>query len=42
MTDFLLQDIGITQFQFNIGNQLMYLGIVLFEVSAACFPIDPP
>ncbi|KAH6693765.1 alternative sulfate transporter [Plectosphaerella plurivora] len=31
-TDYFLQDVGINQFQFNIGNQLMYLGIVLFEI----------
>jgi hypothetical protein len=33
MTDFFLRDIGITQFQFNIGQQLLSAGIVLLEVS---------
>ncbi|KAK4041457.1 hypothetical protein C8A01DRAFT_14796 [Parachaetomium inaequale] len=32
MTDFFLQDIGITQFQFNIGQQLLSAGIVLLEI----------
>lgn len=32
MTDGLFEEVGINQFQFNVGNQLMYLGIVLFEV----------
>jgi len=32
ITDSLLEDVGITQFQFNIGQQLLYIGIVLFEV----------
>lgn len=33
MTDFFLQDIGITQFQFNVGQQLLSAGIVLLEAS---------
>jgi hypothetical protein len=33
MTDFFLRDIGITQFQFNVGQQLLSAGIVLLEVS---------
>jgi hypothetical protein len=33
LTDFFLQDVGITQNQFNVGQQLMSLGIVLLEVS---------
>ncbi|KXJ87076.1 alternative sulfate transporter [Microdochium bolleyi] len=32
ITDTMLQDIGISQFQFNIGQQLLSLGIVLFEI----------
>jgi hypothetical protein len=33
VTDFFFAEVGITQLQFNIGNQLMYLGIALFEVN---------
>lgn len=33
LTDFFLQDVGITQFQFNIGQQLLSAGIVLLEVN---------
>jgi hypothetical protein len=29
-------DVGITQLQFNIGNQLLALGIVLLEVCRLC------
>lgn len=32
LTDFFLADVGITQFQFNIGQQLLSLGIVLLEL----------
>ena len=32
MTDNFMAEVGINQFQYNVGNQLMYLGIVLFEV----------
>lgn len=32
LTDFFMQDVGITQNQFNIGQQLLSLGIVLLEV----------
>ncbi|KAL2165666.1 hypothetical protein VTG60DRAFT_4049 [Thermothelomyces hinnuleus] len=32
LTDNFLQDVGITQFQFNIGQQLLSAGIVLLEV----------
>ncbi|KAL2211264.1 alternative sulfate transporter [Sarocladium strictum] len=32
VTDFFFAEVGITQLQFNIGNQLMYLGIALFEI----------
>jgi len=39
MTDFLLQDIGITQFQFNVGQQLLSAGIVLLEVSPSPKPL---
>ena len=31
ITDTLLQDVGITQNQLNIGQQMLSLGIVLFE-----------
>lgn len=33
MTDGFLPDVGITQFQYNVGNQLMFVGIIVFEVS---------
>ncbi|KAK3300565.1 major facilitator superfamily domain-containing protein [Chaetomium fimeti] len=32
LTDYFLQDVGITQFQFNIGQQLLSAGIVLLEI----------
>ena len=32
VTDFFFADVGITQFEFNVGNQLMYLGVTIFEV----------
>ncbi|RMZ87742.1 hypothetical protein DV736_g5033, partial [Chaetothyriales sp. CBS 134916] len=32
ITDNMLEDIGITQNQFNVGQQLLSLGIVLFEI----------
>ncbi|CAI6044115.1 unnamed protein product [Clonostachys chloroleuca] len=32
LTDFFLAEVGITQLQFNIGNQLLSLGIVLLEL----------
>ncbi|KAK0656875.1 alternative sulfate transporter [Cercophora newfieldiana] len=32
MTDFFLQEVGITQNQFNVGQQLLSLGIVLLEI----------
>ncbi|KAK4647822.1 uncharacterized protein QC761_104730 [Podospora bellae-mahoneyi] len=32
MTDFFMQEVGITQFQFNIGQQLLSTGIVLLEI----------
>ncbi|KAG9254867.1 alternative sulfate transporter [Emericellopsis atlantica] len=32
VTDFFFADVGITQFEFNVGNQLMYLGVTLFEI----------
>lgn len=32
LTDFFMQDVGITQNQFNVGQQLLSLGIVLLEV----------
>lgn len=33
MTDNFLPDVGINQFQFNVGNQLMFVGIIVFEVN---------
>jgi hypothetical protein len=38
LTDFFLQDVGITQNQFNVGQQLLSLGIVLLEVSLERLP----
>jgi MFS family permease len=32
ITDTMMEDVGITQFQFNVGQQLLSLGIVLFEI----------
>lgn len=32
MTDYFLRDVGITQNQFNVGQQLLSAGIVLLEV----------
>ncbi|KAK0730865.1 hypothetical protein B0H67DRAFT_563129 [Lasiosphaeris hirsuta] len=32
LTDFFLQEVGITQNQFNIGQLLLSLGIVLLEI----------
>ncbi|KAK3905782.1 hypothetical protein C8A05DRAFT_30412 [Staphylotrichum tortipilum] len=32
MTDFFLRDVGITQFQFNVGQQLLSAGIVILEI----------
>jgi len=32
LTDFFLNDVGITQNQFNFGQQLLALGIILLEV----------
>jgi hypothetical protein len=34
MTDFFLRDVGITQFQFNVGQQLLSAGIVILEVGS--------
>lgn len=33
LTDYFFRDVGITQAQFNVGQQLLSLGIVLLEVS---------
>ena len=33
LNDNFLKDVGITQFDFNIGQQLLSVGIFLFEVS---------
>lgn len=35
MTDGFMADVGINQFQFNVGNQLMFVGIIVFEVSCS-------
>ncbi|KAF5008069.1 hypothetical protein FDECE_5652 [Fusarium decemcellulare] len=32
ITDSFMEDVGISQFQFNVGQQLLSLGIVLFEI----------
>ncbi|EXK79929.1 hypothetical protein FOQG_15483 [Fusarium oxysporum f. sp. raphani 54005] len=32
ITDSFMEDVGINQFQFNVGQQLLSLGIVLFEI----------
>ncbi|VUC27269.1 unnamed protein product [Clonostachys rosea] len=32
ITDTMMEDVGISQFQFNVGQQLLSLGIVLFEI----------
>jgi hypothetical protein len=40
LTDFFLRDVGITQFQFNVGQQLLSAGIVLLEVSPTASPSD--
>lgn len=32
LTDFFFEDVGITQDQFNVGQQLQSLGIVILEV----------
>ncbi|KAL2206535.1 alternative sulfate transporter [Sarocladium strictum] len=32
MTDGFLVDVGINQFEFNVGNQLMFVGIIVFEI----------
>jgi hypothetical protein len=34
LTDDFFVDVGITQTQFNVGQQLLSLGIVLLEVSS--------
>lgn len=33
LTDNFLVDVGISQYQFNVGQQLLSLGIVLLEVN---------
>jgi hypothetical protein len=33
MTDGFLVDVGINQFEFNVGNQLMFVGTIVFEAS---------
>ena len=35
LTDFFLTDVGITQNQFNVGQQLLSAGIVLLEARGA-------
>lgn len=32
ITDDFMEDIGVTQNQFNVGQQMLSLGIVLFEI----------
>ncbi|KAK7519667.1 alternative sulfate transporter [Phyllosticta citriasiana] len=32
LTDYFLEDVGITQFQYNVGQQLLSVGIVLLEI----------
>jgi len=32
ITDDFMEDIGVTQDQFNVGQQMLSLGIVLFEI----------
>ncbi|PKS08198.1 hypothetical protein jhhlp_005474 [Lomentospora prolificans] len=32
LTDFFLEDVGVTQNQFNVGQQLLSLGIILLEI----------
>jgi len=39
MTDFFLQEVGITQSQFNVGQQLLSLDIVLLEVFTHLSPL---
>jgi hypothetical protein len=38
LTDFFLADVGISQNQFNVGQQLLSAGIVLLEVCNALIP----
>jgi hypothetical protein len=38
LTDFFLRDVGITQNQFNVGQQLLSAGIVILEVRALSGP----
>lgn len=42
LTDNFFQDVGITQFQFNTGQQLLSAGIVLLEVLSAYAPFPLP
>jgi hypothetical protein len=43
LTDNFLKDVGITQDQFNTGNSLLYLGIILLEIpSNYCLQITGP
>lgn len=37
LTDFFLKDVGITQNQFNLGQQMLSLGIVLLEVGISLY-----
>ncbi len=41
LTDYFLQEVGITQFQFNVGQQLLSAGIVLLEVSSSPPQVPP-
>lgn len=43
LTDGFLKDVGITQDQFNTGNSLLFLGIILLEIpSNYCLQIIGP
>ncbi|UPX12155.1 uncharacterized protein EKO05_0002722 [Ascochyta rabiei] len=43
ITDTFMKDVGITQFQFNVGQQLLSLGIVIFEIPSniALYKVGP-
>lgn len=36
LTDNFLEDVGITQNEFNTGQSLLYLGIILLEIPSNC------
>ncbi|OJD28788.1 alternative sulfate transporter [Diplodia corticola] len=43
LTDYFMEDVGITQFQFNVGQQLLSAGIVILEIPSnlVLFRIGP-